>query len=207
MKSLNVRAVLSFCLFLMPMLARAQVSVDTVNAPAVIQEEDRYKRLTLFVDSEFTMLKSSTASLVGAGPRLSALYALSPTWSLNFGIAQALSLSSGLSALYTAVNLHASYALTGSFASGERTLSYEGESFLRYRRAPQPTLMLSGGLEQYFLNASSAVISGSGLGISLLYCFPMWGADLNAGVRGAYLLYGSNTLMVFAAIGGLSWTF
>lgn len=163
-------------------------------------------RIRIIAEAEYNNLKSLTGSFYVAAAKGGAMYVLQDKLALSSSVSYGLSSAGGFSSVYTNLQMHMVYAITGSMLVKRRELRFQNQVVNITKGRVIPSLLISAGAEQYLLNGTTSVLSASGPGVTLSYVIPFNFLSFTIGAHYSYLIYGNNkrlTLYGFSSGGFL----
>lgn len=168
-----------------------------------IKDNTNYDRFRLIIAPEYTTLSSDGQSLMGFGTHGAFMVGLGSAWQIGFGLRQSFS-GTGLSTLFTEIDLRVVYSLTGSSIRRSRLLLLNGDEIFDSHSFGEGGWKIDLFISQYFFNLQSSVLPLSGFGAGLHYEFPSESAiNFVVGTRIDYVSSGILTtypLQIFAGI-------
>lgn len=129
-------------------------------------------------------LTAEGGTIQGSGIKVDFTHYFASKLSMELNLAAAFSMDSKIQNSFTGLGGIVYYTLTGQCFE-TRSNVYVNEMLIASEATTQSRCFrVGGGLQQYFLNGSKNIYSGSGLGVSAAYHFNLW--DYNFKATGGY---------------------
>lgn len=140
------------------------------------------KRSHLTVTGEMASFKLGEQSLETQGAQIQYSYSLYERLSLEAFISTAFGGASELSSSFFGFGGYGMYNIWGDCCWSKRSVMLGDRDVLTEQSSSTFSVLIGGGIDQYLLNGSKGVYSGSGLGVaaSIIVPFKKWSLRLNA---------------------------
>ncbi len=148
-------------------------SYEVDRAPRyTVRENEEVKRFRLAVVPEAVFIGNNNATIHGFGLGADLSVALSSKFAAGGAFRQSFQLPDSFSSLFSEIDLHLDFAITGSFVAVNRTTRVNGIDVLTEETSSQGGFRAQLLFNQYFFDSSSSVLSFAGVGLAGLYEFP-----------------------------------
>lgn len=163
------------------------------NALAMDMRTDLSKTKSFLTASgEAAQFSLDEGQIKGSGLKVDFTNSFSDKIALEVYLASALNTSGGAS--FTGIGGYAYYNILGECCATVRTVAVDGKPMVTETSLRGQNLQVGLGLDQYFLNGSKSVYSASGLGLSLIYQFPLFNYNFKTEARHSQMTAGQNKI-------------
>ena len=168
------------------------------------EEKSRFNLGVYVTGSQFAF---QGRSLVGNSLELDANYALNPRLVLSVGVAQAITVTGGISVLYTGIRASVGRSFWGSFIRHQSTVVINGQRSLQTTTGTTSLLAGDVGAEQFVFNGTTRVVPATGASAGIRYdrTFGSFRASLMA--RYGMLLISAQSATMMLGGAGLIYSF
>jgi hypothetical protein len=143
---------------------------------------------------EATSFTLPGGSIQADGARVDFSHFFQNSISFDFFLSTGLNSQSGVSSSFTGLGGYFYYTVWGDFGDVKKTVTVDNQVVLTEKSKKGSSLLLGAGMDQFFLNGSSAVYSVSGVGAGAQLHFPLLGQDIE--LAGRYSVMSSNSIAI-----------
>jgi hypothetical protein len=146
----------------------------------------------LTASGEMAQFTLEEGQISGSGLKVDFTNSFSDKVALEVYLASALNTSGGAS--FTGIGGYTYYNVLGECCATVRTVAVDGKPMITETSLRGQNLQLGLGLDQFFLNGSKSVYSASGLGLSVIYQFPLFNYSFKTEARHSQMTAGQNKI-------------
>ncbi len=139
--------------------------------------------------AQFTL---DEGQISGSGLKVDFMNSFSDKIALAVYLASAINTAGGAS--FTGIGGYTYYNIFGECCATIRTVAVDGKPMVTETSLRGQNLQVGLGLDQFFLNGSKSVYSASGLGLSVIYQFPLFNYNFKTEARHSQMTAGQNKI-------------
>ncbi|MBS1970342.1 MAG: hypothetical protein JSU04_08535 [Bdellovibrionales bacterium] len=164
-----------------------------VSALAMDMRTDLSKTKSFLTASgEAAQFTLDEGQIAGSGLKVDFTNSFSDKIALEVYLASAINTAGGAS--FTGIGGYTYYNVLGECCATVRTVAVDGKPMVTETSLRGQNLQIGLGLDQYFLNGSKSVYSASGLGLSVVYQFPLFNYNFKTEARHSQMTAGQNKI-------------